>query len=46
MLQIDKGLISALRTLAQAMNEMPSGCGHNTADRLIELYNWRKPITI
>lgn len=34
MLQIDKGLISALRTLAQAMDEMSSGCGHNTADRL------------
>lgn len=34
MLQTDKELISALRTLAQAMDEMSSGCGHNTADRL------------
>ena len=31
---MDKELISALRTLAQAMDEMSSGCGHNTADRL------------
>ena len=31
---MDKELISALRTLAKAMDEMPSGCGHNTADRL------------
>ena len=34
MLQSDKELISALRTLAKAMDEMSSGCGHNTADRL------------
>lgn len=34
MLQTDKELISALRTLAQAMDEMSSGCGHNTSDRL------------
>ena len=34
MLQTDKELISALRTLAKAMDEMSSGCGHNTADRL------------
>ena len=34
MLQSDKELISALRTLAKAMDEMPSGCVHNTADRL------------
>lgn len=34
MLQTDKELISALRTLAQAMDEMSSGCGHNTAERL------------
>lgn len=31
---MDKELISALRTLAKAMDEMSSGCGHNTADRL------------
>ena len=34
MQQSDKELISALRTLAKAMDEMSSGCGHNTADRL------------
>lgn len=34
MLQTDKELISALRTLAKAMDEMSSGCGHNTADLL------------
>ena len=31
---MDKELISALRTLAKAMDEMSSGCGHNTADLL------------
>lgn len=34
MLQTDKELIKALRTLAKAMNDMPGGCGHNTAERL------------
>lgn len=34
MLQTDKELISALRTLAQAMDEMSSGYGRNTAARL------------
>lgn len=34
MMQSDKELISALRTLAKAMDEMSSGCGHNMADRL------------
>lgn len=34
MLQTDKGLISALRTLAKAMNDMPGGYGRNTAARL------------
>ena len=34
MLQSDKELISALRTLAKAMDEMSSGYGHNTAERL------------
>ena len=34
MLQSDTELISALRTLAKAMDELSSGCGHNMADRL------------
>lgn len=34
MLQTDKELISALRTLAKAMNDMPGGYGRNTAARL------------
>lgn len=34
MLQTDKELIKALRTLAKAMDDMPGGYGHNTAERL------------
>lgn len=34
MLQTDKELIQALRTLAKAMNDMPGGYGRNTAARL------------
>lgn len=34
MQQTDKELIKALRTLAKAMDDMPGGYGHNTAERL------------
>ena len=34
MKQTDKELIQALRTLAKAMDDMPGGYGHNTAERL------------
>ena len=34
MQQSDKELIQALRMLAQAMDDMSSGYGHNTAERL------------